>query len=643
MDNFGIGYFLNSQLWGDAQRLVQYQIEQKTSNKFYNTIDNIYYDRLNKKSSINPVVYFKNVISNNLFYGLEDEFFAIGYSKPKSSYGVRKYMFFSYPLRITHFGIGLYLLKLTNDFLDQYVKGNKHINSFYGGDLRYNDKDELILKTKNIYFIDHYREFKKAINHELGNIGNKIILHVDIENYFDHLSIQRLLEYINGNISHSSKVEHKFDNYTMDQISFFYRYLMRDRNGIPQSGNDIISGFLGYLFLVFADLQIDDYIVTTNKDLLKSFKIIRYVDDIYIVLDFKGSTTVDEQKAYSINLLSYISDLLYYNFGLRVNNKTRLILVDSEERKEEVKKNLKKASSNLPVSNDDLQVSGPQEKLNILFNSLRQLKEISLDALFYGEKNESGLDPEVFKEIYNDQVGNIIMKSENIEELKHIFSGFNFDLIKVKPSEILLLIMKVDEIREELINSILKKTLITTNDRDIIIEILCQTGFDNNKLIEKLNSDDKFKPIISLFDEESIKSRDVKYFDLDIGKVKIFLNESKVIKQIELRVMEERLNNYSVALNHLVNEIHTICYVLTGKKNGLKNFNVNHVIDFLRSKQVPHKVTIKIKNMFDRRNNNLVSHSVDSDNTVSGVSRDEYYDYKKCVKECLNIVIGGSS
>lgn len=638
---YGIGYFLKYKLWNDAIKLVDYQIEQRTKNKFYNTIDNIYFEKVRSKYLVNSEKdYFNKIITDNLFYGLEKEFFALGYSKPKSAYGVRKYIFFSYPLRITHFSIGLYLYKLTSDFINQYVKGNKHIRSFYGGDLRYDDNEELILKRKNIYFIDHYREFKKAVNEELTHLGNKIVLHIDIENYFDHISIQKLLEFIQDNISHSSKFDHNFDNYTIDQISFFYRYLMRERNGIPQSGTDIISGFLGYLYLVFADLEIDDFVSETGRHILKDFKIIRYVDDIFLVLNFNDSTSVEDQKTNAINWLSYISDLLYYKFGLRVNNKTKLFLIDSDEHKQEVRRNLKKASSDLPVANDDFpDNTGPQAKLDVIFDSLKRLKEISLDALFYGEKGGNNLDPEIFKEVYNDQVNNILVKTENMEELKRIFNGFNFDLIKVKPSEILQIILKVPQITDELIAYMLQKTYITTNDRDIIIELLCQTGFEDQSLINKLYSDKMFEPIISLFNDKKIIAREIGYYDLDLNKLEFITKEWKVIKQIELRVMEEKLNNYSVALNHLVNEIHTICYVLKGKKNGLKNFNVNNVVDYLRSENIPHKIVIKIKNMFDRRNNNLVSHSVDSDNSVNGVSKDEYFEYKKNVGMCLSHII----
>lgn len=456
--SLGLGYFIPFEIWEDAINLVDYQIDQKSKNKFYNTLDNIYYNKV--KVKYEPIIktkdYFECKISNNLFYGLEKEFFSFAYSKPKASYGVRKYTFFSYPLRLIHFSIGLYLYQVTGNFLDQYIKEIKHIKSFYGGNLRY-DKDELVLKRRNLYFLDHYREFKKTINNELSNLDNKIVLHIDIENYFDHLSIQRLLEFIDEKVSHSSKVEYRYDNYTMDQISFFYRYLMKESRGIPQSGTDIISGFLGYLYLVFADLQIDDHITQNNDNLLVDFKITRYVDDIYIVLNFKETTIEEKRKAFSINLLSHISDLLYDNFGLRVNNKTKLFLLKTEEQKKELVKNLKKVSSDLPVTNDDFGevMTGPQDKLIHIFSTLKKLKEISLDVLFYDEKGEDGLGSELFKEIYNIQVNNIINKKENIEELKVIFSDFNFDLIKVKPSEILQIILKEESTKADLINFML--------------------------------------------------------------------------------------------------------------------------------------------------------------------------------------------
>ncbi|WP_217451438.1 hypothetical protein, partial [Metabacillus niabensis] len=50
---------------------------------------------------------------------------------------------------------------------------------------------------------------------------------------------------------------------------------------------------------------------------------------------------------------------------------------------------------------------------------------------------------------------------------------------------------------------------------------------------------------------------------------------------------------------------------------------------------IEHSICIKIRNMFDRRNNNLVSHSGDENVQGTAVTRAEYTIYKEAVSMCL--------
>ncbi len=123
---------------------------------------------------------------------------------------------------------------------------------------------------------------------------------------------------------------------------------MKDKIGIPQSDNNIVSDFIGYLYLFFADMFIIDEI-GRNID-VEQFKLIRYVDDIYIVLKYGEATSnvesfdYEELRKASVKVLSKTSDLLYYKFGLKLNNKTKIYLVEKEEEKKEFLKNFKKVS-----------------------------------------------------------------------------------------------------------------------------------------------------------------------------------------------------------------------------------------------------------------------------------------------------------
>ena len=52
-----------------------------------------------------------------------------------------------------------------------------------------------------------------------------------------------------------------------------------------------LSDFIGYLFLVFGDLYIDDEL-DKHSDLLDYHSIIRYMDDIYVSLTLRSRTAI---------------------------------------------------------------------------------------------------------------------------------------------------------------------------------------------------------------------------------------------------------------------------------------------------------------------------------------------------------------
>jgi len=76
-----------------------------------------------------------------------------------------------------------------------------------------------------------------------------------------------------------------FDAITKEQITFFFGFLANGGDGIPQSDNDILSNFIGYLYLAFGDLFIEDELRKDNN-IVDKYAIIRYVDDIHISITF---------------------------------------------------------------------------------------------------------------------------------------------------------------------------------------------------------------------------------------------------------------------------------------------------------------------------------------------------------------------
>ena len=187
----------------------------------------------------------------------------------------------------------------------------------------------------------------------------------------------------------------------------------------------------------------------------------------------------------------------------------------------------------------------------------------------------------------------------------------------------------------------LSKENITTGDADLIVRFLCQTGFndDNNdyELILQLKKNIHMNKIIETFLSQRLNCNYPGYYNLSCMQMRKISEMSDVLEQTRLRVLSERRQSYSVALNHLVNEIHAVC--IKQENANKKDYDVNKVVKFLHSKTIPNEVCIKIRNMFDRRNSNSVSHP-GSDNSIAWeVTHEEYLDYYNHVGKCFDFLL----
>lgn len=560
----------------------------------------------------------------------------VPYPTPKTNLGLRNYKFMTYPARVLYYAVGLYLIKLSQDFIQGYCNQHKHIASYYGGKLLFNNNSGTLpkkLKYDSIWYKPHYQEFKKRIQRELdGNLDNRIIIHIDIQNYYDELSIQRLLGLLKTNIKPTIQRQLNYDEITQDQIKYFIEYLQNGKRGIPQTDNDIVSAYIGHLFLVFGDLLIDEEL---NKfsEIIQSHAIIRFMDDMYISITFKNDVSNLIREIKINDLASRIADCLYEKLELRLNTKTRLFWLNNPEDIEDLHKNLKKVSPDYETS-DDSSSGIPSQKVDRIFDQLETLKNSSLDPTFRYRRD---IDEEILKEVYTESVRQLLDKPENKIRMASIFTNFNFDLVMAQPKEIVIILLQ-DKVASEMFEKfLLAKGNFGSRDVHLILTYLCQTDFKSLKLINVLKKNHFMCPIIDVFLEEEISSAHPGYYDLIFDQVSKISEMPNVIEQIRLRIKAERRDDFSVALNHLVNEIHAICYELdSDNKNKNNSYQANETGAFLLSKNVPHATCIKIRNLFDRRNKNTISHA---DPVGWSVSEDEYYQYHKHVGICLNHVL----
>jgi hypothetical protein len=191
-----LGSFINYNIWKDAISLLEFQISQRQTNKHFNTISMKYYNQLDRqeRENISTEDYFTGKISNDLFYGLSQEFSITPYFQPKQGLSLRNYTFLSYPMRCVYYAITLYISKLTSSFIRKLSENtNQNIVSLYGGNLLYAG-EELKLRSDSVYYRSHYKKFEKTLFQQLGDdFKDSVCLRIDISNYFDSISIPLFL------------------------------------------------------------------------------------------------------------------------------------------------------------------------------------------------------------------------------------------------------------------------------------------------------------------------------------------------------------------------------------------------------------------------------------------------------------------
>ncbi len=627
-----LGYFLTQTFWDDANRLLDFQLSIKPKNMHFHTMSMFHYERipLAQRELVRTKGYFEMRVSTNLFYGLESEFAVLPYPVPKGNLGLRRYQFFTYPIRVLHYAIGLYLVKLSQDLVHQFYRKNNRIHSAYGGHLVFDEaSNKLQLNYDSVWYKPHYQKFRQKVRAEVkGDLTDKVVIRLDIQNYFEEVDVSKLLSLLDEFVKPSINKQMKFDAVVRSEISAFYEFVANKRTGIPQADNDIISAFLGYLLLIFADLKIDDLLNQTGS-VLSSHRIYRYMDDIYVILLFKSSAKRIERENFVSELGPKLSDILYSGFNLRLNTKTRLYWLSDEKDVEDLLKNLKRVSPGYELPDDDRKAN-PQEMVDLIIKQLEKLKRRSLDPTF---DNRSDVDDEILKQVYDKSVANLLKKKENLAAISAVFRNFNFDIVAAQPREILILLLLDPTASVEFEKYLCQKTNFSSRDVSLILMYLCQTAFSSNILTARLQSSAYIAEVIRVCTSNMIPSHNPGYFGLRFDQIEKLARYSNVIDQTHLRVVCERRADLSVALNHLLNEVHALCRHLDAAAAGSgKEYNGDRVIDFLVNFGVANTTVLKMRNLFDRRNKNPVSHA---DVLAWPVTDSEYSDYRISVGQCL--------
>jgi AbiA family abortive infection protein len=631
-----IGYFLKYEFWRDSKILLDFQTDQFVKSNSFKTLSMFYYRILQKDHSIGTEEYFNKFIASNMFFGLTDLYKIVNYLVPKKILGYRNYKFMTYPMRLLYYSIGIYILKVSSDFLLNFISKNVKIKSFYGGDLKYSN-GKLVVNNNTITYYEHYKEFCSKVLQSIDRYDEEtsIVLHFDYQNYYDNISIERLLKNLDKLIEPSIKQELNFNESTIEQIVFFFKYINAGGNGIPQYENDIISNYLGYLFGLFGDLHIDDLLLK-NK-IIKEYSIIRYVDDTYIFINFEKTIGKERINKFLNKILLSLVYKLHSALNLRINyHKSRIFWLKNDIDKMDLRSQLKSTSQDFVLERSIIKKGESKEAIiRSIFSMLEKIKYFEYTKEFEYKYEFGG----TINSIYDISINNLLSKKENIEKLEEIFTDFDFDKIAQFPKQLLILILKSPKTKEKFEIYLRKKKVESPVDANIVVEYFAQTSFRKREILKKVSELDGYSEIYNLIKDDKRFFKNTGYFNLDIKTIQKVPLKINYLEQIRLRVYSEKIEYYSAALNHLLNELHAICFNLDPESSKIKYYNYENVQKFLEKFRIENEIKIQIRNLFNRRNTSPLSHPGGETDHYLLINKNEYLEFKDKVGKCINEIV----
>ena len=270
------------------------------------------------------------------------------------------------------------------------------ISVYYAGNYEY-------LRPK---YKQDYDDFFKELNSSIDEY--QYFIKTDITHFFANISVDRLISQIDKVCNSGTVV------FSQTQLHLFKELLTYCGNGrFPLIENSVASSYLATVVYIDAvDKALHEYI-SKNITAFSSFRIVRYVDDMYILIS-SDKPVGNLHNAYNEIRNEYSSILK--NYGLALNTK-KCCLKESKEINLELKKSLY-----------DEYFNGQKHNIEELFSGAlyRFLNDLSIELLF------DSIDIERYNELINEH-----FSSDDIEftpsEVFNYFVYEDEDELKSEP------------------------------------------------------------------------------------------------------------------------------------------------------------------------------------------------------------------
>ena len=109
------------------------------------------------------------------------------------------------------------------------------------------------------------------------------------------------------------------------------------------------------------------------------------------------------------------------------------------------------------------------------------------------------------------------------------------------------------------------------------------------------------------------------------------------MQQIKKLILSEKLKDFTLSFNHLLNTFHILCFVNDDRNIPQKRYDSKSVIEFLKNKLSIKELHFVIT-FFDRRNKNPISHAGMQKMENWIISKTEYERYKQKTISIIKIL-----
>lgn len=382
---------------------------------------------------------------------------------------------------------------------------NENIEVYYAGN--YNEMDVMYKKS--------YDEFYNSINSKKNDFD--YYLKTDLSNFFSNINVNILVEKIDKNCNKKGN-KITINSSELKVLKDILEYAGFGK--FPTIENSVATSFLATnVYLDEIDNYIYDYISKNKNE--DSFKIIRYVDDLYIL--FNSNKINKNTKDFCNELRNQYSSILK-KYGLALNNK-KFTFTKIENIENELKKSL--YSENIDIKDNSFK-NFPDESFyqfitklaSILDNDYITIEEYSelINEYFYDENIEY-TPIEIFN--YFIYGSDIIGKNKKLSDSICQLIEKDISFISLDPKRLTTLVLKTKNGRaiRSLLNSLFKRSRNNhwnTYDTSIAVHYLIQRGFEHSDLINILGENESD---LKNFYDYFCKNSFMKIFENKLNKV----------------------------------------------------------------------------------------------------------------------------